>query len=140
MARAGGCAVSVRTMAGSGKQDTASVRRVRQACQALPDVRERVSHGEPTWFAGGGKAFAMFADHHHDDRVAVWVAAPDGAQGRLVSDDADRYFVPPYVGGRGWVGIRLDVPEVDWGRVEQVLHDAYRTVASKTLLRLLDRP
>jgi hypothetical protein len=68
------------------------------------------------------------------------VAAPDGAQGRLVAEDPDRYFVPPYVGGRGWVGIRLDVPDVDWDRVEQVLHDAYRTVASRALLRLLDPP
>jgi hypothetical protein len=127
-------------MAGDGRRATDAVSRVREACLSLPDVRERVSHGEPTWFAGGGKAFAMFADHHHDDRVAVWVAAPEGAQGRLVADAPDRYFVPPYVGGRGWVGIRLDVPDVDWDRVEQILRNAYRTVASRTLLRRLDPP
>jgi hypothetical protein len=127
-------------MAGSRLEDTDAVWRVRQACLSLPDVRERVSHGEPTWFAGSGKAFAMFADHHHDDRVAVWVAAPDGAQGGLVGEEPDHYFVPPYVGGRGWVGIRLDVPDVDWDRVEQILRNAYRTVASRTLMRRLDPP
>jgi hypothetical protein len=127
-------------MAGSGRSATSPLLRVRAACVALPDVREKVGHGEPTWFAGAGRAFAMFANHHHDDRIAVWVAAPDGAQGRLVADDPDRYFVPPYVGGRGWVGIRLDVPDPDWDRVEQVVRDAYRTVASRRLVRLLDAP
>ncbi len=127
-------------MAGSGRAATDPLYRVRASCVALPEVREKVSHGEPTWFAGGGKAFAMFADHHHDDRVAVWVAAPDGAQGRLVADDPDCYFVPPYVGGRGWVGIRLDVPDVDWDRVEQVVRDGYRTVASRALVGLLGLP
>ena len=65
---------------------------------------------------------------------------PTGVQRRLVADDPDRYFVPPYVGGRGWVGVRLDVPDLDWDRVEQVVRDAFRTVASRTLLARLDPP
>ena len=128
-------------MAGSGRAATdRATPRARVVLWRCRRCGRKLSHGEPTWFAGGGKAFAMFADHHHDDRVAVWVAAPEGAQGRLVADDPDRYFVPPYVGGRGWVGVRLDVPDVDWDRVEQVVQDAFRTVASRALLGLLGLP
>jgi hypothetical protein len=128
-------------MAGSTQGSTEpALHRLREACLSLPDARERLSHGEPTWFAGGGKAFVMLADHHHDDRFGFWAAAPEGVQGRLVRDDPDRYYLPPYVGGRGWVGVRLDVPGVDWDLVDQVVRDAYRTVASRALLRLLDPP
>ena len=84
-----------------------ALRRLREACLSLPDARERLSHGEPTWFAGGRRAVVMLADHHHDDRFGFWAAAPEGVQGRLVAEDPDRYFVPPYVGGRGWLGVRL---------------------------------
>ena len=106
----------------------------------LPDAREKLSHGEPTWFAGAGRAFVMMAEHHHDDRVGFWAAAPEGVQHRLVAEDPGRYFVPPYVGGRGWVGVRLDVPDLDWDRVELVVQDAFRTVASRTLRARLDPP
>jgi hypothetical protein len=114
--------------------------RLRQACLRMPETQERVSHGEPTWFAGGRRAFVMLADHHHDDRFGFWAAAPEGAQGRLVAEDPDRYFVPPYVGGRGWVGVRLDGPDVDWDRVDQIVQDAFRAVATKTLLARLEQP
>ena len=107
--------------------------RVRALCLALPEATEKVSHGEPTWFIR--KVFVSFADRHHDDRVAIWCAAPPGAQQARVSADPEHYFVPPYVGARGWLGVYLDVP-VDWDEVADVITDAYRQVAPK---RLLDR-
>ena len=112
--------------------------RLRALCMALPDVTERLSHGEPTWFAGGKKVFVTFADHHHDDRLGFWCAAPVGAQGELVAVDPQRFFVPPYVGGRGWVGVRLDVGAVDWDEIDEIVEDAYRTVAAKRLVAELD--
>ena len=87
--------------------------RVRRLCLAFPATEERLSHGEPTWFAGGRKSFVTYADHHHDDREAFWAAAPDGAQEALVAEDPTRYFRPPYVGTRGWVGVYLDVAAAD---------------------------
>ncbi|HET9548264.1 MAG TPA: MmcQ/YjbR family DNA-binding protein [Desertimonas sp.] len=112
--------------------------RLRALCMALPDVTERLSHGEPTWFAGGKKVFVTYSDHHHDDRLGFWCAAPLGAQGELVAVDPQRFFVPPYVGGRGWVGVRLDVDAVDWGEIDEIVEDAYRTVAAKRLVAELD--
>jgi len=96
----------------------------------LPDTVERLSHGEPTWFYKGKRSYAMFADHHHDDRVAFWAAAPEGAQQMLVGADPVRYFVPPYVGTRGWVGVYLDVT-VDWDEVAEIVGEAYRQIALK---------
>jgi len=107
-------------------------------CTALPDVTERQSHGEPAWFVRGKKMFVTYADHHHDDRVAFWAAAPAGAQDGWVSTDPRRYFVPPYVGGRGWVGAYLDVPDIDWGEIEDIVEDAYRSIAPKSLVARLD--
>lgn len=114
--------------------------RVRALCLALPETEERQSHGEATWFAGGKKVFVMAADRHHDDRVAFWAAAPDGAQEALVADDPERYFRPPYVGHRGWVGVWLDVDDIEWDRVEEIVEDAWRRVAPKRLLAGHDQP
>jgi hypothetical protein len=100
-------------------------------------VTERLSHGEPTWFVRAKKTFVTYADHHHDDRLGFWCAAPAGAQDALVAGDPDRYFVPPYVGGRGWLGVRLDV-DVDWAEVAEIVEDAYRVVAPRTLVQRLD--
>ena len=88
---------------------------VRRICLGLPEVVERLSHGEPTWFVRGRKAFVMYADHHHDDRLAFWCAAPAGAQEVLVASAPDKFFAPPYVGQRGRLGVWLDVP-VDWAQ------------------------
>ena len=106
----------------------ASIERVRRLCMAWPDVTERLSHGEPTWFFRGKRSIATGADRHHDDRVAVWLAAPAGARDELIDTEPQRYFVPPYVGHRGWIGAYLDV-DVDWDRLEQLIGDAYHTVA-----------
>ncbi len=83
--------------------------RVRALCRALPQTEEKLSHGEPAWFIQGGRQFPMFANHHHDNRVALWCAAPPGVQEALLASSPTLYFRPPYVGGRGWVGIFLDV-------------------------------
>jgi hypothetical protein len=110
--------------------------RVRALCMALPEVTERISHGEPAWFVK--KGFANFADHHHDERIAFWCAAPPGAQEALIERAPERYFRPPYVGGRGWVGAYLDVPGVDWDEITDIIEDAYRTVAPPKLIQRLD--
>lgn len=110
---------------------------LRRLCLALPQTTERLSHGEPTWFVRGKKTFVSYADHHHDDRLAFWCAAPPGAQEALVAEDPDRFFVPPYVGNRGWLGVRLDI-DVDWAEINEIVTDAYRTIAPKTLIAQLE--
>jgi hypothetical protein len=111
--------------------------RLRALCTALPEVEERLSHGEPTWFVRGKKTFVMYADHHHDDRLGFWCAAPPGTQEALVAAEPDRYFRPPYVGHRGWLGVYLDVA-ADWDDVAEHVVEAYRAVAPKTLVARLD--
>jgi hypothetical protein len=112
--------------------------RVRRICLALPETTERLSHGAPTFFVRAKKTFAMFHDDHHGDgRLAIWCAAPPGAQEALVGAEPDRFFRPAYVGHRGWLGLRLD-RDLDWDEVEAVVEDAYRTVAPKTLVARLD--
>jgi hypothetical protein len=111
--------------------------KLRALCLALPETTERLSHGEPTWFVRGKKTFVNYANHHHDDRLAFWCAAPDGAQEALVSLHPDRFFRPPYVGHRGWLGVYLDVP-VDWDEIGDLVVDAYRVVAPKKLVAELD--
>jgi hypothetical protein len=109
--------------------------RLRALCLALPEVQERLSHGEPTWFVR--RVFVTYADRHHDDRVAFWCAAPPGAQEEMVAEEPQRFFRPPYVGGRGWLGVRLDVPDLDWDEVGEIVVDAYRQVAPRRLVALL---
>jgi hypothetical protein len=112
--------------------------RVRKLCLALPEVNERLSHGAPTFFVRDKKTFVMFHDDHHGDgRLAIWCAAPPGAQEAMVQAEPERFFRPAYVGHRGWLGLRLD-RDLDWDEVEEVVEDAYRTVAPKTLVAQLD--
>ena len=111
---------------------------LRRLCLALPETTERLSHGEPTWFVRDKKTFVMYANHHHDDRLAFWCAAPDGAQEALIALDPERFFRPPYVGHRGWLGVRLDVPGADWDQIADIVTDAYRVVAPQKLVALLD--
>jgi hypothetical protein len=106
--------------------------KLRVICLTLPEVTERVSHGEPAWFVRDRKLFLTFADHHHDDRLALWCAAPTGAQTALVTASPDRFFVPPYVGSRGWLGVFLDVP-IDWEEISEIVRDAYLYVAPAAL-------
>ena len=106
----------------------AELDRLRAICLTLPGTTEKVSHGEPTFWAGG-RMFAMFDNHHHGaSHVGVWLAMPIGAQEALVYQDPRRYFKPPYVGPRGWVGVRLD-GRPSWKTVEQVVRGAYDHIA-----------
>lgn len=117
---------------------TDSVERLRKICLALPEVSERASHGEPAWFIREKKTLATLDDHHHGaEHLSFWCPAPPGVQAELVASDPGRFFVPPYVGHRGWLGVHLDV-EVDWDEVREILLDAYRLVAPKKLVALLD--
>jgi hypothetical protein len=111
--------------------------KVRSLCLALPGAVEKTSHGAPAFFAG--RQFVMlWPEGHHDHEFPhLWCAAPPGAQESFVETDPDRYFRPPYVGGRGWLGLRLD-GAVDWDEVGMLCEDAYRTVAPKKLLTELD--
>jgi hypothetical protein len=108
--------------------------RVRAICLSLPGATERASHGSPAFFAT--KQFVMlWPDGHHDhDFPHLWCAAPPGAQQRLVGDGSGRHFRPPYVGHRGWIGVRLD-GAVDWGEVEDRCVDAFAVVAPDRLDR-----
>lgn len=115
----------------------AALERVRALCRALPEARERLSHGVPWWFAGEKRAFATFANNlHGDGRLALWCHAPPGAQQALIALDAERFFVPPYVGGRGWLGVRLD-RGVGWDEIGALLEAAYRACATRRLLARL---
>jgi hypothetical protein len=102
--------------------------KVRAICLALPDVTERPSHGSPAFYVK--KQFVMlWADGHHEHQFPhLWCAAEYGVQGELVASNPDRFFRPPYVGGRGWVGVRLD-GAVDWDEVAALCQDAYQAVA-----------
>lgn len=106
--------------------------RVRALCLALPEAVETES-GRPT-FAVRKKSFVMYMDDHHGDgRLAVWCKAAPGAQEVLTSADAERFFVPPYVGPQGWVGVRLDRPPIDWEMVQSLIEEGYLLQAPKRL-------
>jgi hypothetical protein len=112
---------------------------LRAVCLALPEVTERPSHGSPAWYVRGKKTLAMYLDNHHGDgRMAIWCPAPPGVQDALVTEEPDRFFVPPYVGHRGWLGVRLD-RELDWDEIAGIIEDAYRLVAPKRLVAQLDQ-
>ena len=112
--------------------------RVREIALALPEAYEKAGHGRPTFHIRKGKSFVMFMDNHHNDgRLAIWCNADEGAQDVLVRGRPERFFVPPYVGHRGWVGMRLE-GKVDWDEVAMIIEDAWRAAAPKKLLATLD--
>jgi hypothetical protein len=113
--------------------------RLRQICLAFPQATERPSHGAPSWFVQDKRCFVTFwPDGHHDLEFAhLWCAAPPGAQAELIAADPELYFRPPYVGHRGWLGVRMDGP-LDWTEIAELCQDAYRAVAPTRLLRELD--
>jgi hypothetical protein len=108
--------------------------RIRELCLALPEASERLSHGAPTFFVRDKRAFLMvLTDHHGDGRFAIWCAAPDGLQRTLVEADPERFFVPPYVGHRGWLGVRLD-RGLHLDELAGIAEDAYAEVAPRKLV------
>lgn len=107
------------------------IERVRRICLALPGTWERISHGEPTWFAGK-KVFAMFSNNHHGDgRIAVTVPAAIGIQEMLIKKSPRKFYHPPYVGVRGWVGIEID--RVSDKELAQHIREAWRLIAPAKL-------
>ena len=114
--------------------------RLRKLCLALPEAHEVEAWGEPT-FRVRNKMFAMFAapnNHHGGGRPAVWCKAAPGNQSLMVGVAPDRFFVPPYVGPSGWVGVWLD-RDPDWAEVADLMRDSWRLVAPRKLLAELDR-
>jgi hypothetical protein len=108
--------------------------RIRELCLALPETSERPSHGAPTFFVRGKRAFLMvLTNHHGDGRFAIWCAAAPGMQSMLVEAAPERFFVPPYVGHRGWLGFRLDRP-FDRDELAGIVEDAYAEVAPQKLV------
>ena len=113
--------------------------RLREICLAFPETSERLSHGAPTFFVRGKRAFLMvLTNHHGDGRFAIWCAAADGMQRMLVGADPLRFFVPPYVGHRGWLGVRLDLG-LDWDELAGIAEDAYAEVAPTRLVEAARR-
>ncbi len=110
--------------------------RLRDLCLTFPETTEQEAWGAPT-FRVRNKIFAM--QKSGDGRVSLWCKAPPGLQGALVGSDAERFFVPPYVGHHGWIGVRLDV-EIDWSQVADLVEESYLMTAPKRLVALLDKP
>ena len=111
----------------------AVLERVRRICRALPETSERLSHGAPSFFVREKRCFLMVLDDHHGDGIfGIWCAAPPGSQEFLIGANPDRFFRPPYVGHRGWLGVRLN-DGVDWDELEGIVEDAFATVAPKSL-------
>jgi hypothetical protein len=111
--------------------------RIREFCRSLPGASERVSHGAPAFFAGR-QFVALWPEGHHERAFAhLWCAAPAGVQDALAREGPDWYFRPPYVGHRGWLGVRLDRLD-DVEELTALCEQAYRTVASRRLVAELD--
>jgi hypothetical protein len=112
---------------------------VREICLALPEAIERPSHGEPTFFVQGKRSFATVWDNHHGDgRLALICPAPAGMQATLVETDPERFYVPPYFGHRGWIGVRLD-RGFDRDEIAGFVEDAYAEVAPPRLVEAARR-
>jgi hypothetical protein len=110
--------------------------RVREICLALPSATEKIAWGEPTWRAG--KIFVMMNTYHHGDpHLSIVCNAADGVQETLVAAEPKHFYRPPYVGGAGWIGVRLDTG-LDWDVVASLIKDAYRATAPKKLVRQLE--
>jgi predicted DNA-binding protein (MmcQ/YjbR family) len=105
--------------------------RLRKICLELPDTTEKIAWGEFTWRIND-RMFAMTDYNHHDSgHIAVHVLASPTVQEILVHSDPERFFVPPYVGHKGWVGVRLDLKSPKWDQVAGILEDGYRMAAEK---------
>jgi hypothetical protein len=115
--------------------------RLVEICESMPDVQVTVlgRRREHRTFLVRKKILAYYLyDHHRDGRIALWCKAGPGEQSRLVEDDPRRFFVPPYVGARGWVGVRLDLRSVDWTQVAYLVRNAYRLTASRAQIARME--
>ena len=113
---------------------------VREVCLSFPEAEEFTSHGSPNFRVRKGRIFATYAvNTHGDGRIALWLASPDGAQAELLKSAPKHFFMPPYVGPRGWVGVNLDTG-LAWKRIAQLVRDAYVNVAPSKLSAQIGRP
>ena len=120
----------IKTALGPTTKGDAALDLVRSICLSLPDTAEKLAWNAPT-FRVHGRQFAMFLDNHHGDgRIALWCAAPPGVQQDLVAADPKHFYVPPYVGVGGWVGMRLD-GKLRKGAMAAIIEQAYRMIAEK---------
>jgi hypothetical protein len=121
------------TLAKKRKGDSSEeqVRRVRRICAAMPGTTEKLSHGEPTFFVHK-KVFAMFANNHHNDgHIAVWIPLASGLQPVLIGSAPEKFYRPPYVGVRGWVGVELE--QVGDEELAYLIRQAWQMTAPKNL-------
>ena len=112
----------------------ALIDRARKIALALPDATEKLSHGEPAFFVKGRLFMTVDNNHHGSGHVALWLNAPPGAQESLVEGDPRHFFVPPYVGKGGWLGVRLD-SGLSWSVIADLIAQAHRTTAEKRRAR-----
>jgi hypothetical protein len=112
------------------------VARLRAICLSFPETAERVSFGDPNWTVNG-KGFAAQKGNDEGGRPSLWFRPARGEQAVLAAD-ADRFFVPPYVGGKGWLAMYLDPPAIDWSEIAELVEDSYRHKAPKRALDLLE--
>ena len=114
------------------------IERVRRICFSFPETTEKISHGEPTWFVRK-KVFAMFSNnHHHDGHVAVTVPAAIGIQEALVKAAPEKFYRPPYVGVRGWIGI--EVAAVSDEELTAHIREAWKIIAPPKLQASVQGP
>ena len=114
--------------------------RVREICLGFPAAEEKLSHGAPS-FHVRGKMFLTFVDDHHGDgRVAVWCKSTLDEQRRLVASDPARFYVPPYVGVKGWLGVNVGGADADWIELAILVEEGWRSVAPQRVLRGEDLP
>jgi hypothetical protein len=125
-------------MAARSRRKTDPLKQVRDICLSFPETTEKEAWRAPT-FRVKNKMFAMYMNNHHGDgRIALWLDAPPGNQEILVAADPVRFFVPPYQGPYGWIGVRVDL-DVDWDEVRELVEEAYRTSAPKSVLARLEK-
>jgi predicted DNA-binding protein (MmcQ/YjbR family) len=110
-----------------------NLERLRRLCLALPETHEKEAWGDPT-FRVRDKIFAMHKVG--DGRPSVWCKSEPFERDSLVEHDPNSYYVPPYVGHKGWIGVRLDRASVDWKAVGQIVTQSYRLIAPKRLAAL----
>ena len=116
--------------------DPDRLQRVREFCLALPEASEKETWGDPTWRVRN-KIFVVQKGNFDGGRPSLWLKVDDGGQAVLVESKPTRFFVPPYVGHKGWVGIYMDRGRIPWGLLEQLIADSYRLIAPKRLAQLV---
>jgi predicted DNA-binding protein (MmcQ/YjbR family) len=127
------------TPRGSAANNAVKRAKVTEICLALPNAESAAMHGDHATFRVRGKVFAYFLDDHHGDGiVSVCVKSELGENVDRVRREPERYYLPDYIGPRGWFGLRLDRGRVDWREVANVVERSYRLTAPKTLVAKLD--